>query len=393
MRMQSGLRGRAWLRAGRVLLFAALVCGPARGEDIVPGLAEVRDRCRQEQKQLSQAVVAFRFQNIAHGGADLAKRIEAKIPASFTSTNRTAFKGDKKLYEQEFPGRGRGRKYPLKVIRAYDGQATYSYDQEGPIDVKGMATARVETGEYIGTPARDDYIAYHGFPKLRDYKITLDDLKESVSASLTDALDDPGCKVEPALQPSADGTRCVVVTSKRQGIWLDPRLNLALRQREWRGPGERGVVTRIRFADHAEVAPGLWLAKLVLRDYFADLRKAREFAEAPYRTEEIHVTEIKTDPVPDELFSLRPPAGTYVVDLTKFEPDYKTRTQRAVSYTIPADPVNIEDVVRKATEQARASGEPRGTSVTSAFVMINVAALVGIVVFFVWRRAKVSRSF
>ena len=370
-----------------VVFVALLLSGSARGDDDVPLVAGLRDRCRQEQEQLHQLVVAFQFKNVLHCEPSLADKIDPAFSIPVRSSGRAAFKGPKLFYEQEFPGRGKGGKFPLTMVQAYDGGVTRIYVQEGPPEVKTLATMRVLPDNQVDRSARDDYMAYHGFPKNRDFAIYLDNM-ERVPVPISAVFDDPACTIAPTLRPGGDGTPCVVVSTARERLWLDPRLKYAMRQREWFGPGKRGVITRIRFSDHAEILPGLWMAKAIVRDFLADPAKYPALAGNPYRTEEIRVTEIKSDAVADGLFAFRPPAGSFVQDQTKFAPNLEKGYQQVVNYTIPSDPIDIEEVVRKATEEARAKASPESGSSVYQYILINLAGIALVVGLAVWWRAS-----
>jgi hypothetical protein len=391
MRQRAEVNKPAFLGPWAVVFIAFLSSGSARGNDDVPPLAGIRDRCRQEQEQFHQLVVAFQFKSVLHCQPSLAEKIDPYRSTPVKSSNRAAFKGPKRFYEQEFPGRGKGGKYPLTMAQAYDGDVTRIYEREGPPDVKAMATMRVLPGNQVDRSARDDYMAYHGFPKNRDFAIYLDNMKERVPVPISAVFDDAACTIAPTLQPSNDSTPCVVVSTARERLWLDPRLKFAVRQREWFGPGKRGVITRIRFSDHAEILPGLWMAKAIFSDYFADPVKYPTLAGKPYRTEEIRVTEIKSDAIADEIFAFRPPAGTYVRDQTKFAPNDEKGYQQVVNYTIPSDPINVEEVVRKATEMARANDSSRSGSNNYQYILINMTGAALIVGLAIWWRTSRKR--
>lgn len=372
------------------LWFLPLLLPPTRAEawgDDPPQLSDIRGRYHAQPEKLRQLAVDFLFSSRLHAEPGLVKQFDhfwGPVDARATF----AFKGPKLFYDQRYAAVG-GRPGIRKVL-AFDGRVTYLHEEEGPLDVKGNASVRIMLGNHVGKDALDVFMGYHGFPRIGDSIFFLDDMEEPASTSLLDTLDDEDCKVAPGLNPCGDGTPCVLVEADRERIWLDPSLNLALRQREWTGPGDRGVITRIRFENHVEVEPGIWLARTIRRDCFCDPSTYPALAGTPYRTETIEASEIRSEPVPDELFAFSPPAGTFVNDLTKIPVRPSEGFQRIVTYTVPASPLSVDEVARKATEEAiRAAENPgSGWASTKWFILAHLVAITAVIVVFALRMKR-----
>lgn len=169
-------------------------------------------------------------------------------------------------------------------------------------------------------------------------------------------------------------------------FFLDPEMEYTVRQREARYPGGRLLLRGV--CEDFEQIQGrkLWLPRKCTTKYFADRRLPGMAFDEALRVEVINVTEISLNAVPDERFALRYlKPGTYVTDRSL--PEASSAKDGAVSYTVPANPEDLDRTVAEARAIAR--GANPGPSWRRLFVIANVIALTAFLLTYVgwrWRR-------
>lgn len=186
-----------------------------------------------------------------------------------------------------------------------------------------------------------------------------------------------------APQPeTVDGAACVVVAAAgAQKLWLDPSKGFAVRKRELYQDGEHTFT--ILCQEHEQVAPGVWLPRLVTwlsigpKSAPEDLRgKPMLQTDARVRRLEVNRTEH------DALFQVKVPPGSPVLDetLTGLDPTQVSmkggNQSPTLSYVQPVNEADLESVISKAkaaSDGAAAEGR------RSRFLVINLI-LIGLVV-------------
>jgi hypothetical protein len=358
----------------------------------------LRNRYRRLQDDLKELSVKWVMTFELHVNPMIAAQIDGYQGEGDSIVEvHAAFKDSKLLYDQRY--RFSSAKPPplpdgfmKRTAVAYDGQTTQLYKEwwnEKPGQDKWVRLTSGNTTNQFG--ARDEYMACHGLPRVSFNMLS--DESEKVPIDLTKLLGEGAYQIDPNIQSAADGTPCIVVKGGRDRIWFDPKLNLAIRQREWQHTKSPGPVLRVRLADYVEFAPKTWLAKTVYMDFFCDPDKYPMQAGRPYKTGVLRVTELKVGSVPDSLFRLKLEPGMDIEDATRFSrtPD---GTLPIVNYTIPANPADLANIIQEATE-ARAQVEytlARQARFRRWFLVGNVVVVCVLVALWLYRHYKDRRA-
>ena len=296
---------------------------------------------------------------------------------------RAAFKGVKRFYYQEYSFQS-GEPMPIKrqlQAVSYDGQRTRI--------LMDPQLARIFPGDEMRQfDGADQFLAYQGDTK-GDYRIFVDD--KPFPFRLPDALS-AGYEALGHVEPAEDGTPCVVIHSKRDRLWCDPTKNMALRHRDLLRARTGSTALRLRLSDHSEVKPGVWLARLLSCDSFADPAKAPALGGKRLTTTRIQVTVLSTQ-VPDSVFHLDFPKSVWVNDMSQIPP--KNGMYPVVSYRIPSHPEQLETIIQQATA-VRAAGEDvdnrKGRFNLLVLLGVNAVCLIAAISFFWWRRTAGSHG-
>lgn len=172
----------------------------------------------------------------------------------------------------------------------------------------------------------------------------------------------------------------------------------AIRQRIWHCGSDLlrartgSTALRLRLSDHSEVKPGVWLARLLSCDSFADPAKAPALGGKRLTTTRIQVTVLSTQ-VPDSVFHLDFPKSVWVNDMSQIPP--KNGMYPVVSYRIPSHPEQLETIIQQATA-VRAAGEDvdnrKGRFNLLVLLGVNAVCLIAAISFFWWRRTAGSHG-
>jgi hypothetical protein len=371
------------------LLVAA---GSASGQDRptpLSTLPEIRTRYGKAKGDLKELSVKWTVTIELKVDAAIAKAIDG-ITDYPTVEAASAFKGANRFYEfvcRSRPGVTLPAQHPCRVNMAFDGEKTVVYMEYDRPTKSWPNRASINLGDHVNeAPVSDLYLAVVGLPK-----IPFNILNEAEPAPLDlSILRDETYRVEPTLQPAEDGTPCVLVVGGRDRIWLDPKLNLAVRQREWSTPDRTRPQFRVRAADHQQLIPGTWLPRTIYQDYFCEAPNANVPVDRPYKVGVARVSELSAGPLPDKMFRLELKPGTYVQDMTHFPTNAAGRTP-IVRYTVPTDPSELNMVIENAVstwnERTEATNQRR--SIVRWIIYANIAiVVVCICSYLLYRRAK-----
>src|SRR4051794_37225623 len=211
----------AWSLA--LVAFAA----SARAAD-VPTLAEIRQTHRTIHEDLKQVFVKWSMTPQLLVELETARRIDANEFYHAVST-QAAFQGQKRYYDHNlhtlFGARMPATAEIERMAMTYDGETTRILERR---PIYGNDTMHDLARLWPGNEARqfftyDNFLAFHGMPKVPGYRLFIG--PKVANMDLVALLDEPGFRVEPALEPAQDGTPCVVVFSADERIWFDPERN------------------------------------------------------------------------------------------------------------------------------------------------------------------------
>lgn len=384
---------QSWVRFVGCLSLLTCCAGQAPCQDGAaaspPKLADVRARYQAQKAQLQQLSVKWLLRYQLHVDPAVAARIDGHTDYLITEVH-AAFSGRKRFYNQKYRLESGKHDTPGGLKRtsvAYDGQTTQWYKEWWDPRTARGSWVRLTSGDTTNQfNANDEYMACHGLPKAI-FRILGE--PEPVALDLAEFLRDDAYRLDPTPAPAEDGTPCLVARGGRDRVWFDPRLGFALRQREWQHREHPWPARRLRFGDHVECRPGLWLARTVYIDFFADPGKYAVGAGRPYKTGVLRVSELNAGLVPDSLFRPELPSGVWVEDATRFERQ-ADGTLPIVNYNVPAQPADLERVAQQATESRRleeASAAQRAR-ITRLILVGNVALLCAAGVYLLYKRYR-----
>lgn len=195
-----------------------------------------------------------------------------------------------------------------------------------------------------------------------------------------------------------DGAPCVVVSAPgAHKLWLDPALRYAVRKREVYADGvlQYAVVCR----GH-ELVPGtdLWLPRSVTQFIAAPPTAPPEYRGKFLQQLDMTVRRVEVNkPGHDAVFDLKVRSGSMVADETLASadptriPNRGGERSRAVSYTQPANPADLDAVIQQAKENydKRQSGKSRRRALLWG---INIAVVAVVAAFGVrwWARRRAT---
>jgi hypothetical protein len=172
-------------------------------------------------------------------------------------------------------------------------------------------------------------------------------------------------------------------------FYLDPKFGYAVSR--WQELTESGRLQLQSDCTNHEKLPGheIWLARTCRIDYYTFVDVPGEFFDPPLLSMVVEVSDFGTKPVPDEQFTL-----TYTVPGTHITDD--TLGKGPVSYTVPANPQDLDRAITAAQSRQQANAQERKREVSWKIVLlaVNTVVLVGLLVFLVirYRRRKAARS-
>lgn len=163
---------------------------------------------------------------------------------------------------------------------------------------------------------------------------------------------------------------------------LDPALNYAVRSFQEMTAG-RKLLAVTENSDFQQLGSSpVWLPKACRVDHFSPLQRTEPVYDAPIYSDVITVRVISDEPVPEERFTLQYKPGTWITDQT-FDDSGDT-----VTYQMPADPSQLDEVIRT----ARLGLAARAKSYRTRLIMLAANLLVLAVLGGIWiwrlRRAR-----
>ncbi len=364
-------------------------------EDAPPDLKSVRDSFADRKTKLDELSVTWRLNHSYNMDVNSVCELE-KADWFYQVDTIAAFKGPKRFYDQRYSNNTSRRPVSEeavdRMVAAFDGSTTRIFEHKlTPKGKKRNHEARVWPGDEIKQfSAADHFMSYHGLNKT-SFSIWIDGSR-FLPCDLLEEMNLPGCRVEPTAQAAVDGTSCVVLDLPHERVWLDPRLGLAIRQRDWKGEAGRPIATRVRFEDHSEVLPGIWLGRRIIQDYFADPSLKPGWTTRPYHTEVMTVAKLETS-VPDETFRFEIPPTTYVNDMSRL-PALPDGSRPVVAYAIPASPTNLDEVVREATnERSMAAESHESNNIVKYLFYINISVVLLYALYLIAARYRTGKTF
>jgi hypothetical protein len=218
------------------------------------------------------------------------------------------YEGERRYLEKRGPARSSNGSPIIPSKSVFDGANTYSY-RVGSVSVEeGKVKSKCEDGE-----------SYCNFILQMPYT-------DQEVANLSNSWTYPHCmriidgntsySVLPQ-QELVDGAWCHVLEyPKRDKIWIDPQLGCTIRRRERYDDvnGVRVVLDKIQLAQFVEAAPGIWVPKECLVQFFPSRANPPEHLNKQYLEQRIIVESVTINQVTDNDFSLSVPAGTQIVD-------------------------------------------------------------------------------
>ena len=321
-------------------------------------LSEIRSRYRKAKADLQELSVNWDTKFEYKIPQDVAGKAGYDTEVLITEVYAASKQG-KVFYDQKYTlvsGKHTHFGGLKRETTAYDGVTSQLLKEwwvpPGPTD----KWIQVQKGDATRQNATDDYyMASHGLPRISAFRI-LDD-PYHLAIDFAESLGDDAYRIEPGKQTATDGTPCIVVSGGRERIWFDPKLDFAVRQREWQHEKDSRLLRRIRFTDFVECAPGTWLAKTLHSDVYPDPADAPEDAAKPFTTRTLSVRELKVGSLPDSMFRIKLDPGDFVHDATLIDRSVDGTTP-VVSYEVPPNPADLENVIKKATEE-RAAADKR----------------------------------
>ncbi len=188
-----------------------------------------------------------------------------------------------------------------------------------------------------------------------------------------------GGKFIQATVEEIDGDSCTAVELTKDGqrhrFVLDPERGYTLRRRMvWYESGQ--LEARIDCLDLIKLEnPDHWLPRRIEIERY----HPKAFPDRPLIEETITVTEMHNDPIPPEQFVLTyTEPGTRVADGTL--PGADSQPSGRVSYTVPANPEDLDEVIRTAIEG------PKGRRTPWFVLGANLVILAVVVTFLLLRR-------
>lgn len=369
------------------------VDGQERAATLVPKLSDLREHYRRQKNDLKELSVKWVLKYEPQVDPAIARKIDGTTDYLILDVH-AAFKGAKRLYDQRYRLASGKQDFMGGLNRtalAYDGQTTQWYRGFwNPQAMKGN-WARLTSGDTTNQFAADDeYMAWQGLPKSY-FRILGEPGSEAID--LAEFLRDDVFQVDPNLQSAADGIPCVLVKGGQESLWFDPKRAFVLRQRAWRHSEQPWLALRLRFADHVECTPGVWLAKTMYADVFCDPTEYPVLSGRPYKTGVLRVTELKVGSIPDSLFRLQLEPGVWVEDASRL-PTIPSEGIPLVNYTIPSNPSDLDQIIQQATE-ARAEADrldARRAAFTKWVAIGNVVVVCTLVAIWLYRHYKDRRA-
>ncbi|HVA47105.1 MAG TPA: hypothetical protein VNH11_12125, partial [Pirellulales bacterium] len=238
---------------------------------------------------------------------------------------RAVVKGDKRLYDVRCFAPA-GRQIPQDFRRralCYDGKSTWVL--HGPANATVHSGDRRAQARYL-----EEFLALQGHPTDLGYQFW-------AQSDPNKPPDQPfSCDVAAILANGEylavgnrefHGTDCVVISSKQDRIFLDPKRGYAIVGREACSP-QGSISTRYVCDDFFEIGEGLWLAKRIVLEMFAGADVWLRFR--------CSMQDIRFD-VADDAFRLDLEPGTFVGDTRHLAPRPDGGLP-VVGYHVPSGP-------------------------------------------------------
>jgi hypothetical protein len=196
----------------------------------------------------------------------------------------------------------------------------------------------------------DDYLGMIGIAVPRFMK----ELPEGIRSEVLHLLTGTGRLQETRKERAAGGAEYFVVELRSDGkkhrFWLDPSLGHAVRRHEvWADSGELAVI--MDNSDFVKLTdPELWLPRHCHAEWHTwPIAADKEFSRETAVVVDVQATRLERARVPPERFTLKyDKPGSHVADagLAGSDKDPLGR----IEYTVPADPANLDEVIRAAQQ-------------------------------------------
>lgn len=209
------------------------------------------------------------------------------------------------------------------------------------------------------------------------------------------------CHVRPGVD-TVDGAECIVMEWRSEVsvlgedgnmrneprdnvVWCDQELGYAVRQREtYFVAADRILENRYSFSQFIEVIKDVWLPQKCLWDRYAPESAPPQLHNTPLIRYTVQVSEIHANDVPDSLFALSFPPGSFVRD------ERYIQNGKPIFYTMPASGKELEAVI-----QRRLLGEGGGEVLPprSLWIRLGIGGLLLLVIlllFYSSKRASMS---
>ncbi len=393
----------------------------------VPSLEVISDGLQARAKILDSLYIKYRIRNEILGTPEDAKRY-ARVVAVGEEVKVYAFKGDKrygavfrstdkykdiapsvrlsedkkpqiavppkfadKAPEQALRRAPRTRGDILHVDKDYigasDGEIIQKYfaseNRMHLIDKEKMKSSGSDAGDF-----NPEYLwlVFHSLPDV------FDPARTRAGHRLPDAFSVCRTRLRPDLENIGEAP-CVVIELDNVAelkdamllLWCDPRLNYSVRRWEKRSSKTGQVLERYELGDFQEVAKSVWLPKSCVRDAWAPPEAPEQIRKSPLVRWKYTVLELHANDVQDDLFKVKIPPGTQVVD--------STGKHAGLTYTMPADASHLDDVIQKAiVEEKGLSDAMTPSSSRQIFLTINILVLLALISIFVWRQLRKRRA-
>lgn len=142
-----------------------------------------------------------------------------------------------------------------------------------------------------------------------------------------------------------DGASCVVIeVDDTMVLWCDPELGYSVRRQEGYYPQTTLPLWRATCSDFVEVCKGVWLPRKAVDERFAGPDAPTGLRNVPILAYDYAVLEMFANEVPDELFELRIPPGTLVLDYARGKKDEHGETE-ANAFYMPAGQDELDGTI------------------------------------------------
>lgn len=390
-------------RAIRILLFQSLACLAVVSLESsaaeIP--AQVREALEQNAAKMSPFTIQWKYQLVEKGlRAHLPKEVVDNSDSGALEEQQVdyKFKAGRYYFRREFSQRLRdinekvsGESKRLYEEKSYDGQRIYMYSStfvgKDPFAV-GIFPKNTDNVLF------DSYFERAGF---RMPKFEKDDVSKSFVPEVL-ALVSDGEKLVTVEKTQLDERPCLRLVFEtgsyigwsgkaRHEFYLDQESAYALRRHEVKRM-DGTLLTRVELSDiqRAGGSDGPWLPMKCQASYYQYKSLPKTPSKTVIMEENYRVESCSLADIPDSDFTLgylRP--GMIVGDATL--PGATKTKSGFISYTVPANPADLDRVIERSVGQQAPVGQGPTLSRT-LLIGVNALLVVAIVLIYVWRRRQ-----